>query len=47
MNLDQNKAIVTMVLAIIAQILITFAIAFVFGLIAAAVGVGTGAIPIE
>lgn len=47
MNLDQNKAIVPMVLAIIAQIVITFVIAFVFGLIGAAIGVTTGASPVN
>lgn len=47
MNLDQNKAIITMVVAIIAQIVIIFAVSFVFGLIGAAIGIGTGAIPIN
>lgn len=47
MNLDQNKAIITMVVAIIAQIAIIFLVTFVFGLIGAAIGIGTGAIPIN
>jgi hypothetical protein len=47
MNLDQNKAIITMVVAILAQIAITFVITFIFGLIAAAIGVGTGAIQVN
>jgi hypothetical protein len=47
MNLDQNKAIITLVVAILAQIAITFAITFVFGLIGVALGVASGAISVS
>jgi hypothetical protein len=47
MNLEQNKAIITIALAIVAQILIGFVIAAVFGAIGAMVGIGTGAIPVN
>lgn len=44
MNLDQNKAIITMVVAIIAQIVAGLIIGVIVGFIAVALGVGTGAI---
>ncbi len=43
MNLDQNKAIITMVLAFIAQVVI----AAIFGFVLAAIGIGSGAIPVN
>ncbi|MGQ9547210.1 MAG: Yip1 family protein [Roseiflexus sp.] len=44
MNLDQNKAIITLVLAFIAQLLIGFIIGAVFGVIFTTLGVASGAI---
>ncbi len=44
MNLDQNKAIITMVVAIIAQFVAIFLISMIFGFIAVALGVASGAI---
>ena len=47
MNLDQNKAIITLVLAFIAQLIIGFIIAAIFGVILAAFGVASGAIELN
>ena len=47
MNLDQNKAIITLVLAFIAQLFIGFIIAAIFGVIFAAFGVSSGAIELN
>jgi len=47
MNLDQNKAIITLVLAFIAQLIIGFIIAAIFGVILAAFGVSSGAIELN
>ncbi len=47
MNLDQNKAIITLVLAFIAQVIIVMIIGAVFGVILAAFGVSSGAIEIN
>jgi enoyl-CoA hydratase/carnithine racemase len=47
MNLDQNKAIITLVLAFIAQLFIGFIIAAIFGVIFAAFGVASGAIELN
>ncbi|MEN9935918.1 MAG: hypothetical protein RLZZ387_2497 [Chloroflexota bacterium] len=44
MNLDQNKAILTMVLAIVAQLVIGAIIISIFGAIAVALGVASGTI---
>lgn len=44
MNLDQNKAIITLVLAFIAQILIAGVIGVIFGVILAALGVASGGV---
>ena len=47
MNLDQNKAIITLVAAFIAQLIIGFIIAAIFGVIFAAFGVASGAIELN
>jgi flagellar biosynthesis protein FliR len=47
MNLDQNKAIITLVLAFIAQVIIGFIIGAIFGVIFAAFGVASGAIELN
>jgi|YNPBryantNP2012_1023418.scaffolds.fasta_scaffold23619_2 enoyl-CoA hydratase/carnithine racemase len=47
MNLDQNKAIITLVAAFIAQLIIGFIIAAIFGVILAAFGVSSGAIELN
>ena len=47
MNLDQNKAIITLVAAFIAQLIIGFIIAAIFGVILAAFGVASGAIELN
>jgi hypothetical protein len=44
MNLDQNKAIITLVLAFIAQVIIGFIIGAIFGVIFAMLGVAGGSI---
>ena len=44
MNLDQNKAIITLVLAFIAQFIIGFIIGAIFGVIFAMLGVAGGSI---
>ena len=47
MNLDQNKAIITLVLAFIAQLIIGFIIAAIFGVILAAFGIASSAIELN
>ncbi len=47
MNLDQNKAIITMVLAFIAQFIIIIIVGAVFGIILATFGVASGAIELN
>lgn len=47
MNLDQNKAIITMVLAFIAQLIISVVVGAIFGVILATFGVASGAIQIN
>ena len=47
MNLDQNKAIITLVAAFIAQLIIGFIIGAIFGVIFAAFGVASGAIELN
>lgn len=47
MNLDQNKAIITLVLAFIAQLIISIIVGAIFGVILATFGVASGAIQIN
>lgn len=47
MNLEQNKAIITLVVAIVAQIIIGMIIGGIFAAIAVMIGVGSGAIPMD
>lgn len=47
MNLDQNKAIITLVLAFIAQLIISIIVGAIFGVIFATFGVASGAIQIN
>ena len=47
MNLDQNKAIITLVAAFIAQLIIGFIIAAIFGVILAAFGIASSAIELN